>query len=381
MRLYHSFPGFLGQSRKAPDSVSRDKYARLGLLILRSILTHGLLLVPEKFPVRASPNSPRLDKIALMRRKEPMFKLRQTRACFTLTTAEGLFVADPTSPQNNSHACLFGRFAIGVETEFAPDLGILPVIHYYDYEMDNTKKGNSLSPYIVDRLFEIRNILAVLSHLKAIAHPELSYAFDRKTLGDMGVNIHYEKTIEKLLEKVSREEARLIFRYFSTDRVPMWNLVESIDILLSLFQSVHSRSRNRPLAYYEQREWRLIHHNSKSNTAYSLGDSSWVDRPDDFEIRKKKKVVHELIRPMIDCSPHLKLNISRSWVLESVNNRHFRDYISQVVVPKSCEEEARSMIREFWPEDGSRQWKRSVIESSGAEAVCWTKYERISRVK
>lgn len=367
--LHHSFPGFLSESRKNVKNVKTEDYLNVGAAILRSILRHGLLLVPEDLSLRPSPYTSRADKRELIQKGEPMLILRQKRACFTLSTAGGLFERREGISEHRSHAELFGQFSIGVDPVHASTLGILPVIHYYDYLPGGADEvRNAVSPYLVDRLVEIRNLLSILSHIKATAHPELPYALTREILCDMHVEPYNEDEIVSLLDKLDKRTARSVFKLFATDRVPMWNLVESVDMLLALFQTTHSRSRNRHLAYYEQREWRLIQHGTQSHSTYSLGERSWIDSPDNEETVKKKKVFVQSIKDVLYYSPWLKESLSESWVLESTGGLPFRDYVGEIVVPQVSAPPVRKLLQEIFPQKHI-VWKMSSLPSTSDHVV------------
>jgi hypothetical protein len=289
-----------------------------------------------------------------------MFNLHQTRACFSLSTLDGLFEEDRDESERPSHAALFGHFAVGIDPAYAPDLGILPVIHYYDYEPGDLNDGlNSLSPYLIDRLVEIRSLLSILAHVKAIAHPELPYTFDRAKLSEMEIVPHYEPKVERLLASLDRDFGRRMFQFFDTDRVPVWNLVESIDVLLSLFQTAHSRVRHRFLAYYQQREWRLIQHNTRTSVLYCLGEKSWVDREDDPSTIAKKLAFRKALEPVLTHAPNLRESLGSCWVLESTGNHHIRDYISQIVAPARCLTDLRAIARDQLFAEGAK-WEESL---------------------
>jgi len=73
--------------------------------------------------------------------------------------------------------------------------------------------------------------------------------------------------------RLSVAQRRELFELFNTDREPALSLVGFIDMMLSLFQETDSYFDHSPLAFYQQREWRLIHHMRESAIWYCLGDS------------------------------------------------------------------------------------------------------------
>lgn len=311
-------------------------------------MTHGLLLVPEDFSAYPSPYSPREDKKRLLAEGSPMFRIPQVRACFTLSSLSGLYRPPDGSVGIGSHASLFGEFSIGIDPINASQLGILPTIYYTDYDKcGGPTDQRPLSAYLVDRLLELRTLIAVLSHIEALAEPNKSHTFTRGELEEMGIRVEFENAVVEKLDRLDEEGAQTVFGPFLTDRVPMWNLAESLDLVLSLFQSTHSRGRRTPLAYYQQREWRLIQHNTELNKLYSLGERSWVDRPDAAATNRKKAAVRRSLASILAHARYLRRVLKGCWVLEAVDGRPFRDYISEVVVPNKARLEAEATIKQF----------------------------------
>ena len=127
-----------------------------------------------------------------------MFRLPQIRACFTLSSLRGLYKPPDGSVGIGSHASLFGEFSIGIDPANAWLLGILPTIYYVGY---GNQKGfpahRPLSPYLVDRLLELRTLVAILSHVEALAEPDQPYAFTRQELERMGIRVEFEASRQR----------------------------------------------------------------------------------------------------------------------------------------------------------------------------------------
>jgi hypothetical protein len=56
----------------------------------------------------------------------------------------------------------------------------------------------------------------------------------------LGIRVRYQREIEAELEKIDIQNAKMIFRLFNTDRVPAWNLLDFVEIMLSLYQTTDS---------------------------------------------------------------------------------------------------------------------------------------------
>lgn len=217
--LYHSFP------RRGRHEPAEEK--RRGLVILRSILEGGILCVPETVNVDAEFEA--TNPIAGMQ-----IPIDQNRFCLTLL--------DPCElPRHADH---FGRFAVAFSTNQAREIGAIPVIYVPLVAHGERPSGVDLIGLtLVRRLIEIQYVLTDLATIASA-----------NGCGDLIV-----------LKNLSRGERRVLERL--TKRLlgeidPMQHLAGAMRAVLKLFYPVErggsNVSRDDQLAYYYQREWRVL---------------------------------------------------------------------------------------------------------------------------
>ncbi len=381
--LYHCFPGYLSASRRIPtrDATSLEQLrCQIGYLTLKSILETGLLLTPERFSVRNSDHLHTKNRFGFWdlmptnpysnREAREQFQMTQVRACFTLATPSelkrkiaGLRYSSSHYEGANippwSHFDLFGDFAIGLDPIEARALGAIPTIYYYrdvvDSESPLSSYGTSstLSFELISRLLEARKLLVALAHIEALADSNCEDTRTIKQLREMGQNLDDEPDcVIKAASRLSENLAKQIYPLFDTNRVPIANIIEHIELLLSLFQVADSQ-RNRPLAYFQQKEWRIIQHNKQGlncepllGKQYSQGSSK--------KIQKLRSYLSEIDRlleePRFQTMFKNRENTDGFWLLMNCNRFNFRDFIKQIIVPDSALEPTKELIStfDFW---------------------------------
>ncbi|MBL9138660.1 MAG: hypothetical protein JNK85_22515 [Verrucomicrobiales bacterium] len=166
-------------------------------------------------------------------------------------------------PQGHTES--FGRFAIGLDTEEARRLGMVPVFYYYRPEGPHGMAVKSrpiidggISQRVLFRLAELRTLLIALAQVEARSNPHSSVYMPCDALARTGLILEGEDRVAGELQALSTKAARKVFKLLDTDRVPAWNAAEWIELILSMFQTADSNQRSRHLAYFEQREWRII---------------------------------------------------------------------------------------------------------------------------
>lgn len=352
MKLLHAFPRprhYHNSEGKLIRKPPTDEDRQHGLEILRLILTHGLLCKPEKFKLYPNCHTENEKKKICVQAGNHYDEIVQSRACFTL--AESIELSKEYEPSQAqparyyTHTDLFGEFAIGLDPIEARKLGILPTVYSYRYTEDAIA---GLGAQIVERLDEIRYILSILSYIEAKAnpYPENSMLFPSiEKLKSWGINIEYEPEIEGQLAKIKTEKAAMIFRLFDTDRVPAWNIFDFVQMLLSLYQTTDSTVEDAPLAFFQQREWRLIHHMVESLRWFGLGDHPTHRNPLAVNYGS---AISEIKDFMHRTNPHSNKDLTwvfnHCWVLVGTREHHFRDFIQEIIVPKCALEPAKAIL-------------------------------------
>ena len=329
MRFYHAFPR-VPRTSQLEDADRRS----LGERILGSILRHGLLLAPE--PLHIPPN-PASDLAS-----PPSTTIIQRRASFTLLEPEELHAPHP-------HAEMFGRFAIGVGTMTARELGMVPTLYYYRSADADRRRGpedSGISQEILYRLSEVRRLLIALAHLEACAFPASRLHRSVEQLRIFGLVLDDEVNIKAELDALQQSEARRVSRLLNTDRVPAWNLAEWIEIILSMFQTADSGERRRHLAYYAQREWRIVQFLAEGTKCFPLREEYWpflVSSPAGSwtVLANARREIEQAMR-----GRKSSFDLDECYLLMGAGGRPFREFISELVVPVECGNSARSLLQE-----------------------------------
>lgn len=356
MKLFHAFRR--PRHRKDQDGklirdpVTEDDREK-GFKILELILNYGLLCTPEKFGLYPNYHTENKQKKELLKAKKPHEEFVQSRACFTLADTRDLSQAYELGFGKNkeyvTHTQLFGEFAIGLDPIEARELGILPTVYYYRHDLGHPRNPMAgLGWQIIERLDEARAVFSVLSYIESWDNKgpdDLSYP-SRERLKEMGILIRYQPEIEQELKELKTREAELILRLFDTDRVPAWNLVDFIQILLSLYQCTDSTIQDAPLAFFQQREWRLVHHMTKHLRWFGLGRHKRYRNPREREFVKGINELKEFLGGLAGkkAAADTEWFLSYCWVLAGTLNRDFRDYIHEIVVPETYVERAQDLV-------------------------------------
>jgi hypothetical protein len=331
----------------------------IGLQIMSSLFDHGLLLTPEELSIPVNPASTRKNPPGPL-------KITQRRACFTLLEFEELFAPPRRETHEVSHVGAFGEFAVGLDPVEARLLGVMPTFYYY-HVLQNTElfeadglpahaRGRDFSTFgpsseLLFRLAEIRSLLVSLAHIEALGAPEdrAVYRTDRLLQKEF---IHdSEPHVLKALSKLSPSTAKTLYSCIDTDRVPAWNLIEWLDILLNAFQVADSRDSISSLEYYQQREWRIIQLHSPFFDCYPLLRSS-VSHNLSRTIRRKIATVYETIANHA-VTQGFRFDPRNTFLLAEAAGRPFGSFIRELVVPVSMVEDIEMKLRDIGiPQDG-----------------------------
>lgn len=347
MKLFHAFPRpshHGDRSGRAIRQVPIHEDRRRGFEILRLILNHGLLCTPEKFRFYPNYKTDNEAKQQFLLDNQPHNEIIQSRASFTLTQSLELTKEYELTQKNGSyyttHTDLFGEFAIGLDPIEARELGIMPTVYYYRHDIKNSfTQITGLGAQIVERLDEIRTLFSILSYVEAKAHPEDGEIFpSAEQLKNRGIEVRYENSIWKELTRITQEEAALVFRLFETDRVPAWNLVDFVEIMLSLYQTTDSTIEDAPLSFFQQREWRLAFHMMDGLKWFGLGNhpfhrDPWAKQFESAREQIKDFILESSYRKEKD-DDYLTWFFDNCWVLSQVGKLHFRNFVREIIVPE-----------------------------------------------
>jgi hypothetical protein len=356
MKLFHAFPRpphrMDSAGRIVRDRPTEDDRQK-GFEILRLILTHGLLCTPEKFKLYPNYNTENKEKQRCLQANKHHDEIIQSRACFTLVDTMELSkeyeLSQDRYTQHTAHIDLFGEFAIGLDPIEARELGVMPTVYFYRHDIsDPFMITAGLGSQIIERLDEIRCLFSVLSYIEAKANAEEeddTFFLSPEKLKSMGILVRYQNDIEALLAKLRQEDAAFVFRLFCTDRVPAWNLVDFVEIMLSLYQTTDSTIEDAPLAFFQQREWRLVHHMMEGLRWFALGNHPADRDPRANYFRSAKEEIKNFLHSVSSQKgKDLTWFLNHCWVLVGTEELHFRNFVREIVVPENFFKDAKSIV-------------------------------------
>ncbi len=214
--FYHSFP-----RRKFGAEAEYER----GISILRSIVDRGLLLTPEKFEFKESLSDGGSSKPVTVYQK---------RVCFT----------ELSSSELPRHAKQFGEFALEFEIGTLRQMGGVPVF----YAPLSTTGIEGVAAAMLARISEIQKILTRLQSLKTtIATTDelqlLQITRNGAAISQTRCTVAAAKDLMQVLEQ---------------DIQPIDTLLAAIRALSGYFYPVENLAHTGELAYYRQREWRVL---------------------------------------------------------------------------------------------------------------------------
>ena len=366
--LYHCFPrrpyGLISDG--VPLTEAEEE---LGMQVLESIFRFGLLLKPEDA----------FDPITVEGNKvEQVGPSEHPRCCFTENDFNG--ISSPEVKFSNglrSHLDIFGSFAIGIENTVGRLLGINPCNYYYrssdDFEDPNLR---ALSEHLLETLGQVKNTLVLLSEIEAIAnpdddHPKSGNFVQREKLKLIGVNYENERRrkvdeIAKALDELSIGDAKKIEETLLHTHYPFWYLSQQITFLTHLFQNADSQKNRRELAYYAQREWRLVRffHGNLRFLPVSAQPDEIISLSDE-----ETEVIELFLETVPDLSNSFRqvygrqINLEGSWLFFRSGDFDIREFVSEIIVPSRFEKDVTGTVEQLWHEGHFRRGKPKIVSS------------------
>lgn len=361
MRLFHSFPRPRKHGQRGDQAGARTQDASAEL-ILRSIVRRGFLCTPERLAIHPHPATQNPGKRALIANGKPEYTHIQSRMCFTLCEERELFQrvargytpssADSQPASLAAHTDLFGPFSLAIDVPAARQIGILPATYYSPVDAHgqryNALGGRpGLHLQIIQKLKELRDLSVVLALVERSLVVQGAQLPTDDMLEALGIDLPYQPEIVERAYRLSLAERRRVFELFNTDRESALSLVGFIDMMFSLFQETDSYFPDgTPLAFYQQREWRLIHHMRQGARWYCLGPQPAFRNP---LAQDKREAISELRQAVDDLGgvPRGDEYFSNCWVLEEIDGRPLREFISCCIVPARCVVTTTKTLRAF----------------------------------
>jgi len=296
-----------------------------GLKVLASILFYGLLLRPEKCP-----NSSARQSLA--------------RICFSeMSIPEMLNKEVPINGHEANHFDIFGPFAIGISTETSRNLGAMAVLS----RASTFSPGATFSDVFLEAVEDIHTMVVTLAHIESLAHRDHDYfgqrghALAMKDLGKQGVFVSYaeiQKRIESVIAKTTEcraLEIEEVFEEIDPDRLPFWQLAQRLNWFLDFVQEADSTQQRRELAYYKQREWRIVQAFRPGLTFVPLGSAQLAQK----KLKSLRDHAADFLRYWDNA------DFDECWLLSGLHGQPISKYITEVVCPEHASSDVARLLQ------------------------------------
>ncbi|PDT60519.1 hypothetical protein CO678_15925 [Bradyrhizobium diazoefficiens] len=224
-------------------------------------------------------------------------------------------------------------------------MGVMPAMYYY--QIEGVEDGGPEE--MLRRLYEAKQTLLALHSIEErsgkVRMPWVHTAFsdERATSHDLGLTVD-DQRVEGAIRGLVPRKAEAILPLFDVDRRSSWQIVDKINYILGLFQNTDSSVEHSPLAFYEQREWRLPY-NSQTNLGwYSLGNHPTIRDPQKSENIRAAGVVLKMIERMKGRSL-TESERDSTWVLFEVDRLPFASIIEEIICPTHAADRVERLVR------------------------------------
>lgn len=298
--FYHNF------SRRYKDN--KALYIEKGLSILASIKKLGFVLTPEVIEWK--------EPLSNGTQSKP-WRVAQKRCCFTELV--------PSEVVNHSE--MFGKFALEIEISVFRQLGGIPV--FYMPRPSNEDKGlESLASALLSRIGEIQVLLNRLGDLEELVkntpnkNQILQIAKNKQVLGSIQCSIGGAENLISYL------------RYGSQ---PIAILRNSLRALSGFFYPTEDFRYTGTLAYYRQREWRIIANMSKLGTDLTRN-------PTEDEKENLMKINYEFFNRQIELHTGKYKRADQCKIFDHLEGKPIIEFIRRVIVPSEAKNMAIDIL-------------------------------------
>lgn len=295
--FYHSFP----RRRDGVDPVER------GLQILHSIADFGFVLAPE---IRhwKQPNSD-----GTLREHHSV----ERRISFTQLTPRQL----------RKHSKRFGPFALEFEVQELRHLGGLPVF-YIPQTITSDAGASSLALTFVFQLYDCQFTMNNLHKLSSIASSG-NDLIPLCNIGDDGNVINSYRVPSATLRDV------ISFIQFRTS--PFHLMAGTLDGVSNLFCSTDDPTDDKLLAFYREREWRIIGNVARNGIVYTRNINQ-------TEKDKLTEIDPEYWNRTISGGSHSFRRVDEILILPSFEGNHIVHRIRRIIVPPRAVRKAKEIF-------------------------------------
>ena len=303
-KIYHSFPG--------PEIIKGKEKIKMGVKILSSIRDHGFLLSPEIHSY-----SERIDDDSF---SDPRNNI-QKRCCFTCIHPEKL----------RGHIEIFGKFSIEFPVNNFKKMGGNPVTYLAIINEKDYSDLEGIASMLMIRIGEITDLLTQLSD----CHEKIN-----NYNGDMNDFILMKKGGKKYPINCSFSSAQALLNELSANKQPFDILLNAIRGMCGLFVPADDIKNNKSLAYYREREWRIIANMSmygkEIDTPLGKKQAKYICEINPNFFNRKMKFHTGTYKTIDQCK-----------LLKEINGKHILEFASRVIVPKQTVNEVQQILNEF----------------------------------
>jgi hypothetical protein len=248
-----------------------------------------------------------------------------------------------------SHADLFGPFAIAMEPLIARSLDVVPTQYFAPSALQGRRFNvhadaePGLGLQMIQRLKEMRDVFIALSMVESGLKVEGGTLPSEDMLQALDLDLPFDESVVRRIRGLNAARRRDVLALFDTDRAAALHLVGFIDMMMSMFQETDSTIDGAVLAFYEQREWRLVHHMREGMRWYCLGPQPTFRDPMG---PWRQRHVEELRTSLMSIAGHSLTDeyFAHCWLLEQVDGRPTSQLISRVLVPARVLVDARNLL-------------------------------------
>jgi hypothetical protein len=298
--FYHSFP-------RVRLSHTGDQATKIGLEILKSIRTIGLVLAPEIV----------VWNQALQNGQDRTTSVWQRRICFTELSRDEVA----------THAETFGLFSLELRIDALRKLGALPVF-YVPQRLATDRGFSTAGETIVTEIGDMKHTITKLHELSQIA--DLNYSV---------ANLHNTDSANNVVAsyQVPLKNIRDILNYLGYRNAPYELMIGILSHIQSLFYPTDDKIHDKQLDYYRQREWRLC-------AGLTLEGKPQSRSLTDVERRALLTIDEGFWSKEVSDGKVSLRRIDDARVIDNFEGRHIAEVISTVMVPASAYDEARGLF-------------------------------------
>jgi hypothetical protein len=294
--LYHSFP------RRGRGS---DAEIEKGCKVLSLIREAGLLLTPEIVPWQhehADGTPPRQQQVI------------QKRACFTELSPAEL----PT------HAEEFGHFALEFQIDTLKTVGAIPVFYIPQPSDKSLSLGSTLVIQVIDAMLLVMKLVDMKKGLD-------SFPTDTGERMEYGSGFQNPKVFN-----LDVTETRRTLDALTHALTPPDMLEHALIGLMNFFYPADDVPRNKALAYYRQREWRIAGN-------FSVRGNEVMRRPSPELIDRLLAIDEEFFGREFS-SPFGNRLADAAYVYPGFGDRKVLEMSTRVIVPAAAVDKAKKIL-------------------------------------